>query len=74
MLILKVQLRTIFPPQSIFVGALSTIITLIVTACVMTIPHFGACPKSSNVSNSYNIFSLFVILFINFLTKVSMYE
>ena len=37
-------------------------------------PHFGACPKSSNVSNSYNMFSLFVILFINFLTKVSMYE
>ena len=30
--------------------------TLIVTACVMTIPHVGACPKS-NVSNSYNIFS-----------------
>ena len=74
MLILKVQLRTIFPPQSIFVVALSTIITLIVTACVMTIPHFGACRKSSNVSNSYNIFSLFVILFINCLTKVSLYE
>ena len=36
--------------------------------------RFGACPKSSNVSNSYNIFSLIVILFINFLTKVSMYE
>ena len=37
-------------------------------------PPFGACPKSSNFSNSYNIFSLIVILFINFLTKVSMYE
>ena len=30
--------NSIFPPASIFLGALSTIITLIVTACVLMIP------------------------------------
>ena len=57
---MKIPIQTIFPPHSIFLNVLSTIITLIMTAFVLMILHVHACLKFSSVSNSCNIHIYFV--------------
>ena len=57
---MKIPIQTIFPPHSIFLNVLSTIITLIMTAFVLMILRVHACLKFSSVSNSCNLHIYFV--------------
>ena len=57
---MKIPIQTIFPPHSIFLNVLSTIITLIMTAFVLMILRVHAYLKFSSVSNSCNIHIYFV--------------
>ena len=57
---MKIPIQTIFPPHSILLNVLSTIITLIMTAFVLMILRVHACLKFSSVSNSCNVHIYFV--------------
>ena len=70
---MKIPNQTIFPPHSIFLNVLSTIITLIMTEFVLMILRVHACLKFSSFSNSCNIHISFVCYIIHFFSYKSKY-